>query len=154
MGCNIPRPWKRPKKPYNDGIYGVVTAMEVRKRYFSDPAEETKPIYINGEEIGNVKTREKDPTPEPPRSPYNCPNCCAPIVKDYCEYCGTRFGFSVVKIDRVPKRAEIEKLKERLYADDQIVMEFDRFNKVAYDLGDPTTWTEDIPVGIVDTKND
>ena len=134
MGCNIPRPWKRPKKPYNDGIYGVVTAMEVRKRYFSDPAEETKPIYINGEEIGNVKTREKDPAPEdPPRSPYNCPNCCAPIVKDYCEYCGTRFGFSVVKVDQVPKRDEIECLKKAmggemslLYADDKIVMEAPR----------------------------
>lgn len=132
MGCNIPRPSKRPKRPdLIDGVLGAVTLYNIQKSQRSEPAPE-----------------------DPPRSPYNCPNCCAPIVKDYCEYCGTRFGFSVVKVYQVPKRDEIEKLKERLYADDQIVMEFDRFHKVAYDLGDPTTWTEDNPVGIVDTKND
>ena len=117
MGCNIPRPRKRPKKPFNDGIYGALTVNEIRKRYGLDPA--VKPIYINGEEIGNVKTREKDPTLEPPRSPYNCPNCCAPIVNTYCEYCGTRFGFTFKKVEQTPIRED----------------PFKQFQETAYNFG-------------------
>ena len=79
MGCNIPRPTKRP-------------------------------IYIEGKQYGEAKVH----TPEPPRSPFNCPNCCAPIVKEYCEYCGTRFGFTVVKVDGFMKRDEIERLKKAM----------------------------------------
>lgn len=121
MGCNIPRPWKRPKRPdIIDGVLGAVTLYNIQKAQRSEPAPE-----------------------DPPRSPLNCPNCCAPIVKDYCEYCGTRFGFSVVKVDGFKKRDEIERLKKAmdgektlLYADDKIVMEFNRFHEIAHNLGE------------------
>lgn len=115
MGCNIPRPIMRPRTPNADGILGVLTAKEI----------------LQYSVTGGIR---KDPEPAPDRSPYNCPNCCAPIVKPYCEYCGTRFGFSIVKVDGVPKREEIEKIKERLYSDDRIVYEFDRFHEVASNL--------------------
>ena len=138
MGCNIPRPSKRPTTPNYDAMYGYLTANEVRRRYGLDPVKEVTPIYIGGERCGEV-VREK---PEE-RSPYNCPNCCAPITKEYCEYCGTRFGFSVVKIDGFKKREEIERLKKAingekaiLFADNAIVAEFNRFSSIAHDLGD------------------
>lgn len=134
----IPRPRKRPKTPNIDAIYGALTVNEIRKRYGLEPVRGAEPIYIGGKQYGEVKEH----TPEPPRSPLNCPNCCAPVVKSYCEYCGTRFGFTVVKVDGFKKRDEIEQIKkswnekELLYADNKIVAEFTRFHEVAHDLGD------------------
>lgn len=144
MGCNIPRLSKRPPTP-NDAMYGYLTVNEVRRRYGPDPVEEVTPIYIGGDRYGEV-VREK---PEE-RSPYNCPNCCAPITKEYCEYCGTRFGFTVVKVDGFKKREEIERLKKAingektlLFADNAIVAEFHRFSSIAHDLGEtPGTTTQ------------
>ena len=145
MGCNIPRPRKRSKNLNVDAIYGALTANEIRKRYGLDPVREVKPIYIGGERCGEV-VREK--TQE--RSPYNCPNCCAPITKEYCEYCGTRFGYTVVKVDGFKKNEEIERLKKAingektlLFADNSIVAEFHRFSSTAHDLYDtPGTTTQ------------
>ena len=133
---------KRNRKPANsDSILGVISALEIRKRYGLDltPRRDATPIYIGGDRVGEVHT----PTPAPERSPYNCPNCCAPVVKTYCEYCGTRFGFTVVKVDGIKKRDEIERLKKAMdgeksirFADNSIVAEFTRFHEVAHDLGD------------------
>lgn len=136
MGCNIPRPWKRPKSPIDiDGVIGALTLNEVRKRYGLDPVKGIEPKEIS-------KQIEK--------SPLNCPNCCAPIVKDYCEYCGTRFGFTVYKVDGIKKREEIERLKKAmsgettfLFADNSTVAEFHRFGSIAHDIGDtPGTTTQ------------
>lgn len=143
---NIPRPTKRQKTLNVDAIYGALTVNEIRKRYGLDPVREVKPIYIGGKQYGEAKIH----TPEAPRYPYNCPNCCAPIVKEYCEYCGTRFGFTVVKVDGFKKRDEIERLKKAmdgektlLFADNKIVAEFHRFGSIAHDLGDtPGTTTQ------------
>ena len=143
MGCNIPRPTKRPKCPDNiDGVLGALTYKAIRER----ETEEITPIYIGGERVGEVKRKIQ----EPERSPYNCPNCCAPIVKDYCEYCGTRFGFTVAKVDGLKKRDEIQRLKDALngekrilFADNKVVAEFHRFSNTAYELGDtPGTTTQ------------
>lgn len=138
MGCNIPRPWKRPPTP---------TEKEFMEKAISEPLASKEqiltPIYIGGEQYGEVKVH----TPEPPRSPLNCPNCCAPVVKTYCEYCGTRFGGYFVKINGLQKREDIERIKkqwnekELLYADDKIVAEFDRFHEIAHDLGDTSGTT-------------
>jgi hypothetical protein len=125
-----------------DGVIGALSYNAIRERQ----TEKTTPIYIGGKHYGDVKLAD----PEPPRSPYNCPNCCAPIVKDYCEYCGTRFGFTVVKVDGFKKRDEIELLKKTmdgektlLFADNKIVAEFHRFGSIANDLGDtPGTTTQ------------
>ena len=114
---------KRSKTLYRDNIDGVLGAL----------------TYKAIQERQETKSKIQ----EPERSPYNCPNCCAPIVKDYCEYCGTRFGFTVVKIDGVKKRDEIQRLKDALngekqilYADNKIVAEFHRFGSIAHDLGE------------------
>lgn len=120
---------KRSKTLYRDNIDGVLGALTYKA--------------IHEREV-------KRKIQEPERSPYNCPNCCAPIVKDYCEYCGTRFGFTVVKIDGVKKRDELQRIKNALngekqilYADNKIVAEFQRFGRIAYDLGDtPGTTTQ------------
>lgn len=118
---------KRSKTLYRDNIDGVIGALSY-KAIREKQTEEVTPIYIGGKQYGEAKVH----TPEPPRSPFNCPNCCAPIVKDYCEYCGTRFGFSVVKVDGFKKREDIERLKkawsekEILFADNKVVAEFTR----------------------------
>lgn len=106
------------------------------------------PIYIGGSCYGEIEREEISKPIE--RSPYNCPNCYAPIVKEYCEYCGTRFGFTVVKVDGFKKRDEIERLKKAmdgektlLFADNKVVAEFRRFGSIAHDLGDtPGTTTQ------------
>lgn len=98
-----------------DGVLGALSYKAIKERQEKEVKREIK---------------------EPERSPYNCPNCCAPITKPYCEYCGTRFGFSIVKVSGVPKKEEIERIKSRLYADDLLVYEaFDEFHKVVHDLG-------------------
>ena len=129
---------KRSKTLYRDnidGVLGALTYKAVRER----ETEEITPIYIGGKQYGEVKRKIQ----EPERSPYNCPNCCAPIVKDYCEYCGTRFGFTVVKVDGLMKRVDIERLKKSLneeksilFADNEIVAEFQRFGSIAHELGE------------------
>ena len=45
------------------------------------------------------------------KSFFNCPNCCAPVVKEYCEYCGTRFGFTFKKVEQTPIREGINPAK-------------------------------------------
>ena len=128
--------WYR-KQIKSDAILGAITANEIRKRYGLEPVDEITPIYIGGERVGEVRTS----TPAPERSLYNCPNCCAPVVKTYCEYCGTRFGAYVVKVNGLQKREDIERIKkawnekEILFADDKIVAEFSRFHETAYNLG-------------------
>ena len=125
-----------------DGVLGALTYKAIRER----ETEEITPIYIGGERVGEVKRKVQ----EPERSPYNCPNCCAPIVKDYCEYCGTRFGFTVVKLQGLRKSDEIQRLKDALngekqilFADNKVVAEFHRFSSTAYELGDtPGTTTQ------------
>ncbi len=104
MGTNIPRPTKRPPTPNIDGMYGFITANEVRKRYLLDPVEEVKQQEIS-------KPIEK--------SFFNCPNCCAPVVKEYCEYCGTRFGFIFKKVEQTPIRED----------------PFKQFQETAYNFG-------------------
>lgn len=113
---------KRSKALYRDNIDGVLGAMTYKA----------------------IQEREvKRKIQEPERSPYNCPNCCAPIVKDYCEYCGTRFGFTVVRVDGFKKRDELQRIKDALngekqilYADNKVVAEFQRFGSIAHELGD------------------
>ena len=71
-----------------------------------------KPIYIGGKQYGEANIH----TPEPPRSPYNCPNCCAPVVKEYCEYCGTRLGLKFVKVEQTPIREDpFKQIQEGAY---------------------------------------
>ena len=75
------------------------------------------PIYIGGSCYGEIEREEIYKPIE--RSPYNCPNCCAPIVKEYCEYCGTRFGFKIKKVYQAPIREN----------------PFKQFQETAYNLG-------------------
>lgn len=113
MGLNIPRPTKRPKTPPPrketsiDAVIGVLTAKEMLNR--------------------QTRSSEKEEQ-EQMRSPLNCPNCCAPIVKEYCEYCGTHFGFAIkmVKLDGFKSKEEIEQIKNA----------FDNFHKEAYNIGE------------------
>lgn len=113
---------KRSKTLYRDNIDGVLGALTYKA----------------------MQEREvKRKIQEPERSPYNCPNCCAPIVKDYCEYCGTRFGFTVVKLQGLRKSEELQRMrdalngeKQILFADNKVVAEFHRFSSTAYELGD------------------
>lgn len=149
---------KRSKTLYRDnidGVLGAVTYKAIQEREFMEKAireplaskeQILAPLSIGGKQYGEVKRKIQ----EPQRSPYNCPNCCAPIVKDYCEYCGTRFGFTVVRVDGFKKREELQRLKDALngekqilYADNKVVAEFQRFGSIAHELGDtPGTTTQ------------
>lgn len=66
MGCNIPRPWKRPPTP------PIYETPEMPK---TAPAKQEKPILYKCENCGaNLVMNEGS---------Y------------YCEYCGTRYGFDL-----------------------------------------------------------
>lgn len=81
MGCNIPRPWKRPPTPpIIDQPYGSKTDEAVRKAFdqFHQAAQDL--TYHDTDLDRTIKERRT-----------NCPNCCATITGPICEYCGTRF---------------------------------------------------------------
>ena len=81
MGCNIPRPWKRPPTPpIIDQPYGSKTNEAVRKAFdqFHKAAQD-----LTYHDTDLDKPRKEHVT--------NCPNCCAVITGPICEYCGTRF---------------------------------------------------------------
>lgn len=95
MGCNIPRPWKRPPTPpiyeapkmpntapakMNDQPYGSKTNEAVLKAFdqFHEAAHDL--TYHDTDLDQTIKERRT-----------NCPNCCATITGPICEYCGTRF---------------------------------------------------------------
>lgn len=81
MGCNIPRPWKRPQTPaISDQPYGSKTNEAVLKAFdqFHKAAQD---LTYHDTELD--KPRKEHVT--------NCPNCCAVITGPICEYCGTRF---------------------------------------------------------------
>lgn len=81
MGCNIPRPWKRPPTPpISDQPYGSKTNEAVLKAFdqFHEAAHDL--TYHDTDLDQTIKERRT-----------NCPNCCATITGPICEYCGTRF---------------------------------------------------------------
>lgn len=102
MGCNIPRPWRRPPTPPK--VVRIDTCV-------------SKPRTVQM---------------------TNCPNCCAPITKCYCEYCGTVFRQDVVLLAGVPKKDELESIKTQYFSDNKIVYAFEKFHSVAHNLGNPT----------------
>lgn len=109
MGCNIPRPWKRPITPIykppempktapakmHDQPYGSRTNAAL-----NDGSNDLEIIPMNRAIIDAFDQFHQtahdltfhDPDHDKPiKRPLNCPNCCAPIAGPYCEYCGTVF---------------------------------------------------------------
>lgn len=81
MGCNIPRPNKRPPTPkISDQPYGSKTNEAVLKAFEQFHAAAHDLTYHDTDLDKTIKERRT-----------NCPNCCAPITGPICEYCGTRF---------------------------------------------------------------
>lgn len=84
MGCNIPRPWKRPPTPpiyeTDDQLYETRKNEAVLKAFdqFHEAAHDL--TYHDTDLDQTIKERRT-----------NCPNCCATITGPICEYCGTRF---------------------------------------------------------------
>lgn len=82
MGCNFPRPSKRPSTPpISDQPYGSKTNEAVLKAFnqFHEAAHDL--TYHDTDLDRKIKERRT-----------NCPNCCATITGPICEYCGTRFS--------------------------------------------------------------
>lgn len=93
MGCNIPRPWKRPPTPpekIHDQPYGSRTneAVEALTRFGRAEIEAFKQFGQVAHDLTYHDTAT-DPIIKEHRT--NCPNCCATITGPICEYCGTRF---------------------------------------------------------------
>lgn len=106
MGCNIPRPTKRPPTPSIDGLFGEKTTAAT--------------MY--------------SPTTETVRR-YNCPNCCAAITGPFCEYCGTvfeRVEQNHISTDGQEFIIPIYIGNEQI---DQVVRAFDEFHDVAHNIG-------------------
>ena len=84
MGCNIPRPWKRPPTPpiyeTDDQLFETRKNEAVLKAFdqFHEAAHDL--TYHDTDLDQTIKERRT-----------NCPNCCATITGPICEYCGTRF---------------------------------------------------------------
>lgn len=116
MGCNIPRPWKRPPTPpiyeppempktapakMHDQPFGSRTNaalndgsnewIKARDRAIID-------AFDQFHQVAHDLTYHDTDLDKPIERPLNCPNCCAPIAGPFCEYCGTVFeqSFSVL----------------------------------------------------------
>lgn len=99
MGCNIPRPTKRPPMPPDKEIMEkainepLMTPNELRKAIGLDPIDE--PVLKAFDQFHQVAHdltyhgTDRDQTIKERMT--NCPNCCATITGSICEYCGTRF---------------------------------------------------------------
>ena len=114
MGTNVPRPWKRPKKPKMiikcDGVIGEKTKDEIleylnlgltmndhRRILGLEPVEEVKPVQMIPRKVDRAVGVHRT----------NCPNCCAVITGPICEYCGTRFEGERYSIHRTTEGQEI-----------------------------------------------
>lgn len=97
MGCNIPRPWKRPTTPIYEPPEMPKTAPA--KMHDQPFGSRTNQAIIDAFDqfhrvAHDLTFHDTDPD-KPIERPLNCPNCCAPIVGPFCEYCGTVFEQSV-----------------------------------------------------------
>lgn len=103
MGCNIPRPWKRPPTPpiyeppempktapakMNDQLYGSKTNDAVKKTLENDLFDAFAQF---GQVAHDLTYHDTDLDQKIKERRTNCPNCCATITGPICEYCGTRF---------------------------------------------------------------
>ena len=88
MGCNIPRPSKRPPTPNEEDMKKaieepIMTINEIRAKCGLDPVQDPERCdLVKAAQFAMMKKEHAT----------NCPNCCAPITGMFCEYCGTRFG--------------------------------------------------------------
>lgn len=103
MGCNIPRPWKRPPTPpiyelpemqktapakMNDQPYGSKTNEAIKKTLQNDLFDAFAQF---GQVAHDLTYHDTDLDKKIKERRTNCPNCCATITGPICEYCGTRF---------------------------------------------------------------
>ena len=99
MGCNIPRPWKRPPTPPDKEIMEkainepLMTPNELRAVVGLDPIDEPvlKAFDQFHEAAHDLTYHDTDLDQTIKERRTNCPNCCATITGPICEYCGTRF---------------------------------------------------------------
>ena len=109
MGCNIPRPWKRPppdivfmKRAINEPLAsqdqirkaaGLPERIELSDQpYGSKTNEAVLKAFDRFHEVAhNLAYHDTDLDRPIKEQRTNCPNCCAPITGAICEYCGTRF---------------------------------------------------------------
>lgn len=105
MGCNIPRPSKRPPTPADKEIMkraineplasqdqirkaaGLPEQMEISDQLYEWRTQSVIEAYEQFHQAAHELTYDK-PRKE---NVTNCPNCCAVITGPICEYCGTRF---------------------------------------------------------------
>lgn len=105
MGCNIPRPWKRPPTPPDKEIMKrainepIASQEQIRKAAGLPERIELSDQLYGWRTQSVIEAYEQlhqaahDLTYDKPRKEHvtNCPNCCATITGPICEYCGTRF---------------------------------------------------------------
>ena len=105
MGCNIPRPWKRPPTPPDKEIMKrainepLASQDQIRKAAGLPERIELSDRLIGWRTQSVIEAYEQlhqaahDLNYDKPRKEHvtNCPNCCAVITGPICEYCGTRF---------------------------------------------------------------
>ena len=128
MGCNIPRPWKRPPTPAEKEAMEkainepLMTPNELRAAVGLNPIDEP---------IEELNYRVERTT--------NCPNCNAALSSDVCEYCGTRVGWDEGTVRGVfhsePVVIPINIRGEQI---DEIITSlrpFDQFGSTAHDFG-------------------
>lgn len=123
MGCNIPRPTRRPPTPSFDGPVGnttnaALTANEQRRLMGIDPVPDVQPVAM---------------VPGPDQR-FNCPNCCAAITGPFCEYCGTVFDQKYQKQDQHDHDVVIPIYIGQQHVDD-VIQAFNHFHDVAHRIG-------------------
>ena len=136
MGCNIPRPWKRPPTPpekIHDQPYGSRTNEAVKKTLQNDLFDAFTQFGQVAHDLTYHDTAT-DPIIKEHRT--NCPNCCATITGPICEYCGTRFPDQESHY-QVLRTTDNQEIIIPIYVGGEKIDEVVRSNKTTFRSGNP-----------------
>lgn len=136
MGCNIPRPSKRPlTPPISDQPYGSKTneAVEALARFSRSEIEAFKQFGQVAHDL-NYHDTDLDKPIKDRRT--NCPNCCAVITGPICEYCGTRFP-DLESHYQIMRTTDNQEIVIPVYVSGEKIDEVVRNNKTTFRSGNP-----------------
>lgn len=148
MGCNIPRPSKRPPTPpiyeppkmpktapakMNDQPYGSKTNEAVEKKIQNDLFDAFAQF---GQVAHDLTYHDTDLDLKIKERRTNCPNCCATITGPICEYCGTRFP-DLESHYQILRTTDNQEIVIPIYVGGEKIDEVVRSNKTTFRSGNP-----------------
>lgn len=167
MGCNIPRPWKRPPTPpiyeppempktapvkkeiMEQAINEPLTSLDrIRKGLGLDPISDqpygskTNEAILKAfdqfhETAQDLTYHDTSLDQKIKECRTNCPNCCATITGPICEYCGTRFPELEERHYQIIRTTENQKIIIPIYVGGDQIGEVVKQNRTQFRSGNP-----------------